>query len=62
MYVMQRKNLKKLDKIIHNLSEKECDNFREMLQREELLSGSKSNVYEVFFQFLLKNNFPNINR
>ena len=51
---MWRKKLKKLDKIVHNLSEKECERFMEMLQREELLGGSKGNVYQVFFQFLLK--------
>ena len=35
--VRQSKNLKKLDKIVHNLSEKDREGFREMLQREELL-------------------------
>ena len=45
--VMQRKKLKKPDKIIHNLSEKEHENLREMLQRKELLAGSKGNVYQV---------------
>ena len=54
--------MKKVDKIVHNLSEKEHERFREMLQREELLGGSKGNVYQVFFQFLLKNEFLNINR
>lgn len=49
-----KKNLKKLNKIVHNLSEKEHE-FREMLQREELLGGSKVNVYEFFFKFLLRN-------
>ena len=51
----------KFDKIIHNLSEKECKRFRKMLQIEELLGGSKGNVDELFFQFLLKNKFININ-
>ena len=37
-------NLKKLDNIVHNLSEKEHEIFMEMLQREELLGGSKGNV------------------
>ena len=45
---MQSKKLKKLEKIVHNLSEKNVT-FREILQREELLVGSKGNVYEVFF-------------
>ena len=58
---MQSKNLKKLDKIVHNLSEKENESLREMMQRGELLSGSKGNVYQVFFQFSLKNDFFNIN-
>jgi hypothetical protein len=35
-HFMQRKNVKKLDKIVSNLSEKECKIFMEMLQREEL--------------------------
>jgi hypothetical protein len=47
MCVMQRKNLKKLDKIVCNLSAKECKIFMEMLQREEL-GGSKGNQHEVF--------------
>ena len=59
---MQSKNLKKLDKIVHNLSEKECERFREMFQRNKLLDGSKGNAYDVFFQFLLKNEYLNINR
>ena len=59
---MQSKNLKKLDKIIHNLSEKERERFRKTLQRDELLGGSKGNVYDVFFRFLLKNEFLNINQ
>ena len=59
--VMQSKNLKKLDKIVHNLSEIKHEILREMLQRGELLCGSKGNVYQVFFHFLLKNEFLNIN-
>ena len=51
---MQSKNLKKLDKIVHNLSEKERESLREMFQRGELLGGSKGNAYKVFFHFLLK--------
>jgi hypothetical protein len=47
MCVMQRKNLKKLQKIVWNLSGKECKIFMEMLQREEL-GGSKGDQYEVF--------------
>jgi hypothetical protein len=39
--------LKKLDKIVHNLSEKERKRFIEMLQREEL-GGSKGNQHEIF--------------
>ena len=41
---MQRIFLKKLDKIIHNLSDKECEKLREMLKRGKLLGGSKGNV------------------
>ena len=41
---MQRKKLKKLNKIVHNLSEKECERVKEMFQREELLGRSKGNV------------------
>ena len=59
--ITQSKKLKKLDKIDHNLSEKKCESLREMLQREELLGGSKGNVYQAFLQFLLKNEFLNIN-
>ena len=43
------KNLKKLDKIVHNIGEKENESLREMFKRRELLSGSKGNVYQVFF-------------
>ena len=59
---MQNKNLKKLDNIVHNLSEKECESLREMLQRRESVDGSRGNVYQVLFNFLLKNEFLNINR
>lgn len=52
--------MKKFDKIVHNLSEKECDSLRKMFQRQEILGGSKGNVYQVFFQFLIKNEFLNI--
>ena len=53
--VMQSKNLKKLDKVIHNISEKESERLRETFQtRKLLLGGSKGNVYQVFFHFLLK--------
>ena len=52
--VMHSKNLKNLDKIVHNLSIKENESLNETLQRGELLGGSKGNVYQVFFQFLLK--------
>jgi hypothetical protein len=44
---MQRKNLKKLDNIVHNLSGKMCKRFMEMLQRGEL-GGSKGDQHEVF--------------
>ena len=33
-----------------------------MFQRGELLGGPKGNLYQVFFQFLLKNEILNINR
>ena len=60
--VTQRKNLKKLDKIIHNPSEKEHESLMETLQRGELLDGSKGNVYQVYYHFLLKKDeFLNIN-
>jgi hypothetical protein len=58
---MQRKNLKKLNKIVHNISEKEHERFREMLQREELLDGSNDNVREVFLLVFTKTEFLNIN-
>ena len=61
IHVMQRKNLTKLDKVVHNLSEKEHENSMEMLKREKLLYGSKGNVHKVLFQFLLNNGFLNIN-
>ena len=48
---MQSKKLKKLDNIIYNMSEKECEFFKKMLQRDELLGGWKVNVYEVSFNF-----------
>jgi hypothetical protein len=41
------KNLKKLQKILQNLSGKERKRFMEMLQREKL-GGSKGDQYEVF--------------
>jgi hypothetical protein len=47
MCAKQSKNLKKLDKMILNLSAKEQKIFMEMLQREELC-GSKDNQREVF--------------
>ena len=47
--IMQRKNLKKLDHIVHNLSEKECESLKKMLKIGELICGSKGNVYKVFF-------------
>ena len=53
--VMHIKKLKKLDKIVHNLSKKECERLRKMFQRGKLLGGSKGNVYQVFFYLLLKN-------
>ena len=35
--------------IVHNLNENECESFREMLQKDDLLGGSKGNdVHEVF--------------
>jgi hypothetical protein len=60
--IMHSKKLKKLNMIVNNLSEKECERLREMFQRGDLLGGSKGNVYQVFLWFLLKNKFPNINR
>jgi hypothetical protein len=39
---MHSKNLKKLDKIVRNLSAKERKRFMEMLQREEI-GGLKGN-------------------
>jgi hypothetical protein len=36
MHVIQSKNLKKLDKMVHNISGKEHKIFMELLQREEL--------------------------
>ena len=54
--VMQSKKFKKLNKIVHNLSEKECESLMEMLQRGELLGRLKGNVYQFFFHFLLKKN------
>jgi len=44
---MHSKNLKKLDKIVRNLSAKERKRFMEMLQREGS-SASKCNQHEVF--------------
>jgi hypothetical protein len=44
---MQSKNLKKLNKIVHNLSAKDHKKFMEMLQIEEL-GGSKGNHHEFF--------------
>ena len=43
IHVMQRKFLKKLDNIIRILSENDHRIFMEVLQSEELLSGSKGN-------------------
>ena len=59
--IMQRKKSKKLNKFVHNLSEKEHESLSEMFQRVELLGRSKGNVYQVFFRFLLENKFLNIN-
>ena len=58
--VKESKNLKKLNKIVCNLSEKECKIFMEMLQREELLGGSKDNEHEVFLSLFTKIEFLNI--
>jgi hypothetical protein len=57
---MQRKNLKKLNKIVRNLSAKKCKSFMEMLQREEL-GGSKGNQHEVFLLPFTKKQFLNFN-
>lgn len=54
---MQGRHLKKFNKIVCNLCEKECKSLMEMLQRGELLSGSKGNVHEVFLLLFTKNNF-----
>ena len=59
--IIHRKKLNKLNKIVHNISEKKHERFREILQREELLGGSKGNVYQLFFEFYYKNEFLNIN-
>ena len=61
---MQSKNLKRLGKIVHNLNEKEHERFREMLQKEDLLCGSKGNdhVHGFFFSLFIKNEFLNIHR
>ena len=45
---MEIKKLKKLNKIVHNISEKECEILRGMLLRRELLGGSKGNIYQAF--------------
>ena len=50
---MQIMFLKKLDKIVQKLSEKEHERLRETLQRGELLVGSKGNAYQVFFLFFI---------
>ena len=54
--VMQFFFLKKLNKIVHSLSENESETLRETLLRGELLGGSKGKVYKVFLWFLLKMN------
>ena len=59
---MQNKNLKKLDKIVNNLSGNNRKRFMKMLQIEELLGGSKCNAHEVFLSFFTKIEFLNINR
>ena len=41
--VMQSKNFKRLDNIVRNLTEKEHESFREMLQKDYLLGGPKGN-------------------
>ena len=46
--------MNKLDKIVHNISEKEHERLREMLERGELLGGSKGNACHIFLRFLLK--------
>jgi hypothetical protein len=43
----REKNLKKLDKIVRNMSAKKIKRFMEMFQRQEL-GGSKGNQHEVF--------------
>ena len=43
--------LKKLDKIVDNLSEKEHESLRGTLQRGELLGGSNGNVFKFSFIF-----------
>ena len=53
--ITQSKTLNKLDKIVHNLSDKKNERLREMLQRGELLGVSKGIVYQIFLYLLLKN-------
>ena len=59
MHVMQSKNMRKLQKIIRNLSGKENKSFMEMFQKEELCR-LKGDQYEVFLWLftnaILKNN------
>ena len=54
--VLESKNLKKLNKIVCNLSEKQHESSKEMLQKEDLLGGSEGNdhVHEVFFSLFIK--------
>ena len=60
---MQSKNLKRLDKIVRNLNEKECERFRKMLLKDGLLGGSKCNdhVHDFLLLLLLKINFLTLN-
>ena len=53
---MQRKNLKRLDKIFRYLNENQHKRFREMLPKKDLLGGSKGNdhVHEVVFSLFIK--------
>ena len=53
---MQSKNLKRLDKIVLNLNEKQHKRFWEMLQKEDLLGGLEGNdhAHEVFFSLFIK--------
>ena len=47
MHVIKRKSLRKLYKVVRNISEEEYKRFKKLLQIEELC-GSKGDKHEVF--------------